>query len=216
MSAGAPSRQRGAMPVALWLAGLTIASLVAGRAHYVADLSAFLPSAPTPEQAVLLDQLKSGAAARLVLVGSEGGPAGADAEAAASARAEASRRLATSLRADPLFASVDNGETAAWGKTGALVFAHRYALSPAVDDARFTAAGLRDAIDDTLALLGTPAGTLLKPIVLRDPTGETVRIAEALTPARAPRSDGGVWVSRIAPRAVLVATTAADGADIDG
>ncbi|MGZ8260856.1 MAG: MMPL family transporter, partial [Caldimonas sp.] len=37
-----------------------------------------------------------------------------------------------------------------------------------------------------------------------------------LTPARAPRIEHGVWVSRNAPRAVLVATPAADGADIDG
>ena len=35
-------------------------------------------------------------------------------------------------------------------------------------------------------------------------------------PAQAPRSEDGVWVSRTAPRAVLVATTRADGADLDG
>nr|HET7860223.1 MMPL family transporter [Caldimonas sp.] len=99
---------------------------------------------------------------------------------------------------------------------GKFVFDHRYQLSPAVDAAHFSVAGLRDAIDTTVALLGTPAGSLLKPILFRDPTGETVRIAEMLTPARAPKVDHGVWVSRSAPRAVLVATTNADGADLDG
>ncbi len=185
-----------------------LAVLVAVRTHYVADLSAFLPSAPTPEQAVLLDQLKSGAASRLVLVGIEGGDA--------TARAEASQRLASAMRASGLFASVDNGDTAPWQEAGRFVFAHRYALSPAVDAARFSVEGLRAAIDDTLALLGTPAGTLVKPILFRDPTGETVRIAEALTPAQAPKSEQGVWVSRSAPRAVLVMTTRADGGDLDG
>jgi predicted exporter len=194
--------------VVAWLIGLGAAIAIAVRANYVADLSAFLPSAPTPEQAVLLDQLRDGAASRLVLVGIEGG--------SANDRAAASKRLAAALRASGRFASVDNGDSAPWQDAGRFVFAHRYALSPAVDAARFTSDGLRAAIDDTLSLLGTPAGSLVKPILLRDPTGETLRIAEALTPGRAPRSEGGVWVSRVAPRAVLVMTTRAGGADLDG
>ena len=157
---------------------------------------------------MLLDQVKSGSASRLVLVGIEGGDD--------AARTAASRRLGAALRATPYFASVDNGDTTALQETGRFVFAHRYALSPAVDAARFEVEGLRAAIDDTLSLLGTPAGSLIKPILLRDPTGETMRIVEAMTPAQAPKSDGGVWVSRTAPRAVLVLTTRADGADLDG
>src|SRR5437763_10475799 len=213
-STAAPRARHGALAVALWLAAVVAALVVAWRAHYVADLSAFLPSAPTAEQAVLLDQLRSGATSRLLVIASEGGPA--DDEAAAAARAEASRRLAAALRASGAFAAVHNGENAAWADAGRFLFEHRYAISPAVDAERFTAAGLREAIDATVSLLGTPAGSLLKPILFRDPTGETLRIAEALTPARAPRIDHGVWVSRSAPRAVLVATTGADGADIDG
>ena len=192
----------------LWLAGCAIAALIATRTHYVADLSAFLPSAPTPEQAVLLDQLKSGAASRLILAGIEGGDA--------ASRAETSRRLADALRPSGQFASVDNGDRAPYREAGRFVFEHRYALSPAVNAERFSVDGLRSAIDDTLSLLGTPAGALVKPILYRDPTGETVQIAEALTPTHAPRSDDGVWVSRVAPRAVLVMTTKADGADLDG
>ena len=198
----------GAIAIAIWLLGLVLAIVVAVRSHYVADLSAFLPSAPTPEQAVLLDQLKNGSASRLVLVGIEGSDA--------TTRAAASKRLGAALRATPHFASVDNGDTAPWQDAGRFVFAHRYALSPAVDAARFEVDGLRAAIDDTLSLLGTPAGSLIKPILLRDPTGETVRIVEALTPAQAPKSEGGVWVSRTASRAVLVLTTRAEGADLDG
>ena len=208
MSGGAARGQSGAVAVAVWVVALAVALVVAAHARYVADLSAFLPSAPTPEQAVLLDQLKSGAASRLVLVGIEGGDA--------SARDRGSRHIAASMRASTLFASVDNGDTAPWQEAGRFVFAHRYALSPAVDASRFSVDGLRSAIDDTLALLGTPAGALVKPILWRDPTGETVRIVEALTPSQAPKSEQGVWVSRTAPRAVLVMTTRADGADLDG
>ncbi len=207
------ARRRAGFAVAVWLACCAIAAVVAIRANYVADLSAFLPAAPTAEQAVLLDQLKNGAASKLVLIGIAGG---GDGTAAAAVRADASRRLAQALRTDRRFTSVNNGDTAAYGDAGRYVFAHRYALSPAVDAARFSADGLRAAIDETVSLLGTPAGSLLKPILYRDPTGETARIAEILTPANAPRSDGGVWVSRSQPRAVLVATTAADGGDLDG
>ena len=199
---------RSTATIVIWLIGMLVAAVVAARANYVADLSAFLPSAPTPEQAVLLDQLKSGSASRLVLVGIEGGDA--------AARAQASTRLAASLRASGQFASVDNGDTEPWQSAGRFVFAHRYVLSPAVDAARFTPDGLRAAIDDTLSLLGTPAGSLLKPILLQDPTGETARIAEALTPTHAPKSEQGVWVSRRWPRAVLVLTTRAEGSDLDG
>jgi len=209
-------RTAGKTTVVVWLAAVAAALVVAWRTHYIADLSAFLPSAPTPEQAVLLDQLKSGATSRLVLIGIEGAPAGSDDDAGAAARAQASSKLAAALRASGEFSAVHNGETAAWADAGKFVFDHRYQLSPAIDAAHFSVAGLRDAIDTTVALLGTPAGSLLKPILFRDPTGETLRIADALTPPRAPKVEHGVWVSRSAPRAVLVATTNADGADLDG
>jgi predicted exporter len=203
-AAGARNPRRA---VWIWLACMAIAAWLTARAHYVADLSAFLPTAPTPVQAVLLEQLSSGAASRTVLIGIEGG----DAEA----RAAASLQLGQALRDSGSFSAVLNGDNAAWQAAGDLVFRHRYLLSPAIDAERFGVAGLRAAIDDTVALLGTPAGTLIKPILLRDPTGETVRIGEALLPAQAPRSEGGVWVSRHAPRALLVATTRADGGDLD-
>ena len=40
-------------------------------------------------------------------------------------------------------------------------------------------------------------------------------MAEAMLPAAAPRIEDGVWVSRTQPRALLVASTRADGADLD-
>ena len=198
-----------ALALGLWLLFMVAAATLSVRARYVADLSAFLPSTPTPEQAVLLDQLRSGVAARLVLIGIEGG--------SAPARSQASRALAATLRASGQFESVNNGEpaSAADRATGALLFAQRYLLSPAVDAQRFTVAGLRAGIDETVALLGTPAGAHVKPLLWRDPTGETLRIAQALLPAQAPRMEGGVWVSRRAPRAVLVAIARGAGADLD-
>jgi predicted exporter len=198
--------RRGVLVV--WLACVAAAIAIAARTNYVADLSAFLPSTPSAEQAVLLDQLRSGVAARLVLIGLEGGTP--------AARQAASRQLAQALRASGAFDAVHNGDNAQFEATGKFLFEHRYLLSPAVDAQRFTVEGLRAGIDDTTSLLGTPAGSLIKPVILRDPTGEMLRMAEGMLPAQSPRMEGGVWISRDGQRAVLLATTQADGADLDG
>lgn len=185
------------------------------RTRFSADLGAFLPANPDAQQRVLIEQLESGLPARTLLIAIEGGHA--------KDRADASRALAQALRASALFEQVQNGEVESWNQVGDFLFRQRYLLSPAVDAQRFTAAGLREAIEDSLALLGTPAGNAIKPILERDPTGESVRIAEALIPARAPRSEEGVWVARqdkaqagpTVERALLVAVSKAPGADLD-
>ena len=64
-----------------------------GRAHFTADLSAFLPSAPSAGQRVLVDQLRDGVVSRLILVAIDGGDA--------TTRAALSRRVAGALRTDP-------------------------------------------------------------------------------------------------------------------
>ncbi len=200
-------RRRAVVALAWWLAAMAFGGLLIAHTPFGADLSAFLPASPNAQQRVLIEQLQSGIAARALLLGIEGGDA--------SQRAGASLRLATALRDSGLFEQVQNGAGDDWQATGDWLFQHRYVLSPAVSDERFTVAGLRDAIDETLSLLGTPAGNMLKPLLERDPTGETQRMAEALIPANAPRSEHGVWVSRQAPRALLLATTKAAGADLD-
>ena len=193
--------------LALWLLAMALGAWLIARTAFSADLSAFLPQSPNARQRVLIEQLQSGVAARTLLLAIEGGDAGQ--------RAAASRTLAAALRSSGLFEQVQNGEAGDWQATGDWLVQHRYQLSPAVSPERFTVAGLRDAIDETLSLLGTPAGSALKPLLPRDPTGETRRIAEALIPAQAPRSENGVWVSRQAPRALLLTTTRAAGADLD-
>lgn len=194
--------------IVVWLACVATAIGIAWRTHYVADLSAFLPSTPSAEQAVLLDQLRSGVAARLVLIAVEGGTP--------EARRMASAGLAQALRKSGAFDAVHNGDNAQFESTGKFLFEHRYLLSPAVDAQRFTVEGLKAGIDESTSLLGTPAGAAIKPVILRDPTGEIVRMAEGMLPTQSPRMDGGVWVSRDGRRAVLLATTHAEGADIDG
>ncbi len=207
--------RRRALVVVLWLLSMALGAALITQTPFVADLSAFLPKSPNPRQRLLIEQLQSGVAARTLLIAIEGGDSGQ--------RAAASRALASGLRASGRFEQVQNGDTGGdkaaaedpWQATGQWLFEHRYQLSPAVDAERFSVAGLRDAIDETISMLGTPAGNLVKPILERDPTGETGRIAEAMLPAQAPRSDMGVWAGREHARALLLATTQGAAADVD-
>ncbi|WP_295986072.1 transporter [uncultured Variovorax sp.] len=204
---GPPGRGRRAAVLLAWLLVLLCGVMVIARTQIGADLSAFLPKSPDMRQRVLIEQLQSGVASRTLMMGFEGG--------SASQRAAVSRAVAKEMRESKLFDLVQNGDVSDWSDTGTWVFDHRYQLSPGVNPGHFTPEGLRDAITETLSMLGTPAGNAIKPLLDRDPTGETQRIAMELVPASSPRSEDGVWMSRTAPRALMIATTRAAGSDLD-
>lgn len=193
--------------VLLWLSFLIVCALVISRAHFSADLSAFLPSAPTARQRLLVDQLREGIVSRLILAGIEGGDA--------NTRAEISRGMAAALRKDSRFVSVNNGESVTQARDERFVFDHRYLLSPAVTPQRFSADGLHRALGDSLDLLGSSAGLMTKALLPHDPTGEVTAIVDQFAGDAQPVSKDGVWVSRDGSRAVLVAQTAAAGSDTD-
>ncbi|KWO05828.1 hypothetical protein WM26_32695 [Burkholderia cepacia] len=193
--------------VLVWLLALVACGVAIGRAHFTADLSAFLPSSPSAGQRVLVDQLRDGIVSRLILVAIDGGDA--------ATRAALSRRVASTLRADPQFAAVHNGEAANDARDRQFIFDHRYLLSPAVTPQRFSAGGLHQALGDSLDLLSSSAGLVAKAMLPRDPTGEVAALVDQLDGAAQPASRDGVWVSRDGTRAVLVVQTAAAGSDTD-
>jgi len=180
---------------------------VVARATYTADLSAFLPRTPTERERLLVDELRTGLASRVIMVAIEGGDA--------ALRAQVAAALARALRADPAFADVSDGDPAGLEQTAAFLTTHRYLLSDAVTPQRFTVAGLHAAIDDTLALLASPEGLAAKPVFTRDPTGETLHILDAFGNQTLP-TVSGVWSSRDGRRALLIAQTRAAGSDTDG
>ncbi|HEX7416941.1 MAG TPA: MMPL family transporter, partial [Steroidobacteraceae bacterium] len=182
--------------------------VLVARAHYTADLSAFLPQSPSITQRLLVDQLRNGPAARLILVGVEG--------ADPPLRARLSSALARRLRSDASFASIDNGESATVDRDRAFLFGERYVLSEAVTAQRFSIEGLHSAIEDTIDLLTSPVGPLVKSILPQDPTGEMLQIVDRLEGAPHPRSVEGVWGSADGQRALLIARTRAAGSDTDG
>lgn len=202
-----PGRGRPPLAVLLWLLFLLACGVAIARAQFTADLSAFLPRSPDARQQMLVEQLREGLVSRLILVGIEGGDA--------ATRAALSRRMATTLRSDPQFAAVNNGEPVNEANDQRFVFEHRYLLSPTVTPERFSADGLHRALGESLDLLSSSAGLLTKALLPRDPTGETTAFAERLESGQQPAVQDGVWASRDGQRALLLVQTRAAGSDTD-
>ena len=197
----------GASGTLIWALLAGVAAVIVARATYVADLSAFLPRAPSATQRLLVEQLRAGPAVHLVIIAIEGGDA--------TTRAQASSRLAARLRANPAFVAVNNGDAAQLERDREFLFAHRYLLSTEVTAQRFSAAGLHAAIADSLDALASPEGLLLKPMFAHDPTGEMLGIIDSLGQGGSPHATAGVWSSPDGARALLMVQTRAAGSDTD-
>ena len=194
--------------LAIWLLAMLAGAAIVWHSRFTADMSFFLPAKPTAEQQVLVDQLKEGTVSRLLMLAIEGGDE--------QQRADASRALRARLGERAEFVSVQNGEAARYDIDRDFLLNHRYLLSPAVNAERFTVDGLRRAIGDSVDLLTSPAGMLLKPFITRDPTGELVELLTQFSGGNQPASRAGVWASPDGGRALLLVQTAALGSDTDG
>lgn len=201
------SLQAGKFAIIAWLTFLFICTFVVYRTHFTTDLSAFLPQTPTPEQQLLMDQIKDGLASRLILVGIEGENA--------EKRAQLSKLTAKRLRSNPAFIAVNNGESVYTQNDQAFLFNNRYLLSPAVNKERFSVTGLHDAISESIALLASPAGLMVKSMLPNDPTGEMMQLFNQFNNGRQPELSEGVWASKNGERALMLIQTKALGSDTD-
>jgi predicted exporter len=190
-----------------WALFVLVAAVIAARATYTADLSAFLPRRASPTQRLLVEQLREGPAAHLIMVAIEGGDA--------VTRARVSAQLATLLQSDSAFLTVNNGNSAQLQRDREFLFEHRYLLSADVTPQRFTAEGLHAAIADSLDVLASAEGPLLKSLFARDPTGEMLAIIDSLDESHTPHLSAGVWSSPDGARALLMVQTRAAGSDTD-
>ena len=192
----------------LWLLAMLAGAAIVWNSRFTADMSFFLPAQPTAEQQVLVDQLKEGVVSRLLMVAIAGGDE--------KQRAVLSRELRGRLEKMPDFVSVQNGEAGSQVADRDFLFKHRYLLSPAVNGERFTVDGLQAAISNSIDLLASPAGMMLKPLLTRDPTSELLELLGGLNAGAQPNSREGVWASRDGERAMLLVQSKALGSDTDG
>ncbi|MCE5233286.1 MAG: xanthomonadin transporter [Mizugakiibacter sp.] len=190
--------------LALWLAALaTLGVGVIARLHVGTDLRSFMPPPATADQKLLMDAIGEGPGSRLLLISLSGAPP--------ERLAALSRGLAAALRRDAHFAQVGNGAFDADLLDNKLL-PYRYLLSPTLDAQPLDAAYLRDQLEQRLDDLGSPAAALLKPLLPRDPTLETLKLAERWAPPKSPELRDGVWFSPQG-EALLVAQTRASGFD---
>lgn len=194
-------------PVLVWLLAVASSVAVISQTRFGGDLSAFLPSSPSPAQRLLVDQLKDGAISRLMLVGIEGAPP--------ERLAALSRQLTDQLQKSEQFASIQNGEESRLIKDWEFLLSNRYLLSPSLDGKRFSEEGLREALSASLDLLASPAGALFEKVLPQDPTGEILRIQDNLGGGSQPALHDGVWFSPDLSRAIMIAQTTAAGFDMD-
>jgi predicted exporter len=192
----------------LWLALLLLVGWVVGNHLQLSgDLRKFMPAAQTPAQHLLMDELGEGPGSRLLLIGLSGDDP--------ATLAQQSQSLRRSLSRNPLFALVANGD-AGLDAIPARLRPYRYLLSDTLDTQRFDAATLRDALDSRVQDLGSPAASLVEPLVPSDPTLETLKLAESWQPANAPQRLYDVWFDHSGHQALLVAETIAPGFDPTG
>ena len=190
-----------------WIILLLVCAVVISRMTVTTDLTALLPQSADQTQQLLVAQLRDGVAARLMLIGLEG--------EAPEALAEASRRIAATIRSSGRFSYVSNGDPADLAAERDVLMQHRYLLSSAVAGDRFSEPALRTALERQLVLLGSPAGAVTKAMLPSDPTGELAHILSGLSMGQGPSMLHGVWFSRDGTSAQLVAETHAPGFDID-
>ena len=190
--------------IAAWWLLLALAAFAVQRTLVVNnDLRSFMPPPRNAEQRVLMDEIGDGPASRLLLLAISGAPA--------ERLAALSRGLVRALRSDPRFTQVLDGDEAT-PRLDPTLLPYRYLLSPTLDHARFDASFLRVQLEERLQDLGSPAASALEDLLPRDPTLETLVLAQRWMPRHAPAVHEGVWFS---PRgeALAVAATRAPGLD---
>jgi predicted exporter len=188
-----------------WLALLGVLGWAAGRSLDLGgDLRDFMPAPETAEQRLLIDELGEGPGARLLLLSIEGAPR--------ETLAAQSRALASRLRAEPTIALVANGD-ADLSAVPERLRPYRYLLSPRASAGGLSREALAEALQQRVADLGSPAASLVEPLIERDPTLELLHLAERWQPAASPQSIDGVWFTRDGRAALLAVQTAAAGFD---
>ena len=192
-----------------WLALLLLAAWwIAPRLQLSGDLRKFMPSAQTPAQKLLIDELGEGPGSRLLLLALSG----ADPQTLAAQ----STALRAALADDARFVLVANGDDAGLEAIPERLRPYRYLLSPTLDSEAFDADYLRAQLDARVQDLGSPAATLIEPLLPADPTLETLVLAENWQPETAPQRLHGVWFDAAGERALLAVQTKAAGFDPTG
>lgn len=189
-----------------WLAALALLGLfVVTHLSVSTDLRSFMPAPTTPDQRLLMEQVGEGPGSRLLLLAIAG--------KSDEQLADLSQQLSAALRKDSSYTQVLNGSFDI-GAIDDTLLPYRFLLSPTLDHERLDTAYLRDQLEQRLDDLSSPAASLLKGLLPRDPTLEVLKLAERWSPPKSPEVVQGVWFSP-QHEALLLVLTKAPGFDPD-
>jgi predicted exporter len=212
--------RRGARATLLiaWLLALAgLGWMVSQRLKISTDLRSFMPAPTTPDQRLLMEQVGDGPGSQLLLLSisrscascARGtGPSMAGVGQSDAQLATLSQGLVKALQHDPHYSQVLNGSF----DLGALdsgLLPYRYLLSPTLDTQPLDESYLRDQLQQRLDDLSSPAASLLKGLLPRDPTLEMLKLAQRWAPAKSPELRDGVWFTPRHEALLLVQTVAA-------
>src|SRR5574337_840124 len=185
----------------VWLLGLAgLGWIVGQRLRISTDLRSFMPAPTTPDQRLLMEQVGAGPGSRLLLLALSGAP---DERLAAL-----SQGLVKALQHDPRYSQVLNGSFDLAALDPQLL-PYRYLLSSTLDTQPLDEAYLHDQLQQRLDDLASPAASLLKGLLPRDPTLEMLKLAERWAPAKSLELRDGVWFTPRHEALLLVQTVAA-------
>ena len=149
--------------------------LVVTRVAVHSELGDLLPEGTTATQRLLLTQVRSGIAGRLMLLAIEGGNP--------DALAQVSKELSKRLRASGHFDLVENGAQVLPPQERQILFRSRYLLSRQIGPDSFSTESIRRALEQRLDDLRSPLAPVIKETVPGDPTGEWLAMLAAWSAA---------------------------------
>ena len=195
-------------PVLVWVA-LIIGALwlTTTRLSVHSELGDLIPEGTTATQRLLLTQVRSGLAGRLMLLAIEGSHP--------DELARLSKALGQGLRENPLIDFVGNGTQALSSEERQVLFRSRYLLSPGVGPDTFSTDSLHATLEQRLDELRSPLAPMIKEYIPTDPTGEFLGILQSWSGWEAPAKHRGVWISADRQRVLLVVETKAVGFNTD-
>ena len=195
------------LPLYLWLLlSAGAAAVIAGAPPPLSDLTQFLPDGVTREQRLLLDQIREGPGAGLILLEIAGGDTGR--------LVRASRALAERLRQSSHFRQVLNGQAVIDPQTLQRLLDYRYLLLPGAADLLRPAA-LRRELENRLQELTAVVGVPDKRYLPSDPVAAVRRLLARWRQPGAPAQTDGVWLSRDGARALLMLSSRYPVFDLD-
>ncbi len=169
------------------------------------DMAGLLPTATSAASQIMLRQIQSGSAGRILLVGLDGVPQ--------DRLAALSGRMRRELRGTAAFNLVENGEDLIDPAAMAELFRYRYMLTPHISADQFSASSLRIDFQKLLGALGSSASPLVQLYAMPDPTGAFTALLEDVQGPSRIRSLGGVWFAADRPRALMLLQMHAGGLD---